>query len=180
MELPNYRLPSPKSVLLLMWEKAKDFLKKAFTVIFVAAIVIWFLGAFDAKLNFTSNSGESLLAAIGRFIAPIFAPLGFGDWKAATALITGFSAKETVVSTLAVLSGTSISQLGTVLPQLFTPLSAASFLTFTLLYTPCIAAVATIRKELESPLKTAGVVVFQCVIAWLAAFAVYSAGSLLV
>lgn len=174
MELPNYRFPSPRSVLLLMWDKAKDFLQKAFTVIFAATVVIWFLGAFDAHLNFVTDSQTSLLAAIGRFISPIFAPLGFGDWRASTALIAGFTAKESVVSTLGVLMG------GAELSSLFTPLSALSFLVFTLLYTPCVAAVAAIRRELGSTVKTIGVVAFQCAVAWLCAFAVYAIGSLIV
>lgn len=174
MELPNYRFPSPRSVLLLMWDKAKDFLQKAFTVIFAATVVIWFLGAFDSHLNFVTDSQTSLLAAIGRFISPIFAPLGFGDWRASTALIAGFTAKESVVSTLGVLMG------GAELSSLFTPLSALSFLVFTLLYTPCVAAVAAIRRELGSTVKTVGVVAFQCAVAWLCAFAVYAIGSLIV
>ncbi len=174
MELPNYRFPSPRSVRLLMWDKAKDFLQKAFTVIFAATVVIWFLGAFDPHLNFVTDSQTSLLAAIGRFISPIFAPLGFGDWRASTALIAGFTAKESVVSTLGVLMG------GAELSSLFTPLSALSFLVFTLLYTPCVAAVAAIRRELGSTVKTIGVVAFQCAVAWLCAFAVYAIGSLIV
>ncbi len=178
MELPNYRLPSPKSVLLLMWEKAKDFLQKAFTVIFVASIVIWFLQSFDSRLNVVQDSSQSLLAAVGKWIAPIFLPLGFADWRVATALITGFSAKESVVSTLAVLTGVSIAELGSTLPQLFTPLAAVSFLLFTLLYTPCVAAVATVRRELKSTWGTLGVVLLQCAVAWLVAFAVYRIGSL--
>lgn len=184
MELPNYRLPSAKSVILLMWEKARDFLQRAFTVIFVATVIIWFLGAFDAKLNFVNDSSQSLLASIGRFIAPVFAPLGFGNWKAATSLIAGFSAKEAVVSTLAVLSGTTVSELGSgsALITLFSGswVAAASFLVFTLLYTPCVAAVATIRRELDSTLKTIGVVVMQCAVAWICAFVAYSLLSLLV
>lgn len=174
MELPNYRFPSPRSVLMLMWDKAKDFLQKAFTVIFAATVVIWFLGAFDSRLNFVSDSTNSLLASLGRFISPVFAPLGFADWRAATALVAGFTAKESVVSTLGVLLGTAT------LTSMFTPLSAFSFLIFTLLYTPCVAAVAAIRRELDSTLKTVGVIAFQCAVAWLCAFAVYSIGSLIV
>ncbi|MDD7675828.1 MAG: nucleoside recognition domain-containing protein, partial [Eubacteriales bacterium] len=180
MELPNYRFPSPRSVLLLMWDKAKDFLQKAFTVIFAATVVIWFLGAFDSRLNYVSDSSNSLLAAIGRLISPVFAPLGFGDWRVSTALIAGFTAKESVVSTLGVLLGTGTAGLGETLSALLTPLSALSFLVFTLLYTPCVAAVATIRRELNSTPKTVGVVVFQCVVAWLCAFIVYSVGTLIV
>ena len=178
MELPNYRLPSPKSVLLLMWEKAKDFLQRAFTVIFLATLIIWFLQSFDAHLNVVTDSSQSLLAAVGRWIAPIFIPLGFADWRVATALITGFSAKETVVSTLGVLMGVSIAELNTALPTLFTPVSAVSFLLFTLLYTPCIAAVATIRRELKSTWRTLGVVVMQCGVAWVVSFAFYQIASL--
>ena len=178
MELPNYRLPSPKSVLLLMWEKAKDFLQRAFTVIFLATLIIWFLQSFDAHLNVVTDSSQSLLAAVGRWIAPIFIPLGFADWRVATALITGFSAKETVVSTLGVLMGVSIAELNTALPTLFTPVSAVSFLLFTLLYTPCIAAVATIRRELKSTWRTLGVVVMQCCVAWVVSFAFYQIASL--
>ena len=175
MELPNYRLPGLKSVALLLWEKAKDFLQRAFTVIFLATIIIWFLQSFDTRLNVVSDSVGSLLALIGQFIAPIFAPLGFADWRCATALISGFIAKESVVSTLEVLLG------GTAIAALFTTRSAVSFLVFTLLYTPCIAAVATIRRELGSALKTLGVVVLQCSVAWLAALAAYTVfGGLLV
>ena len=180
MELPNYRLPSAKSVALLMWEKAKDFLQKAFTVIFVATVIIWFLGAFDTRLNFVSDSSQSLLASIGKFIAPIFKPLGFGDWRVVTSLIAGFSAKEAVVSTLGVLLGTSASSLKTVLPDFMPVVSAAAFLAFTLLYTPCIAAVATIRRELGSRLKTTGVIVAQCCVAWAAAFVVYIIANIIV
>lgn len=180
MELPNYRLPSAKSVGLLLWEKAKDFLSRAFTVIFVATIIIWFLTKFDPKLNVVEDSQDSLLAILGQFIAPIFKPLGFGDYRITTALISGLSAKEAVVSTLSVLLNTGMADLGTALSSLFTPLSAFAFLVFTLLYTPCVAAVATIKRELNSTLQTAGVVALQCVVAWICAFAVYSIGSLIV
>ena len=180
MELPNYRFPSAKSVLLLMWEKAKDFLQRAFTVIFAATIVIWFLQSFDAKLNVVANSADSLLAAIGKGIAPLFAPLGFTDWRISTSLIAGFSAKEAVVSTMSVLTGTSIAQLGEGLSALFTPLTAVSFLVFTLLYTPCVAAVTTIRRELGSRLQAFGVVVMQCAVGWIAACLVYQVGRLFV
>ena len=179
MELPNYRMPSAKSVGLLLWEKARDFLERAFTVIFLATIIIWFLQTFDAKLNVVTDSADSLLAMVGQFIAGIFRPLGFNDWRVATALISGFTAKEAVVSTLAVLLGTNTAALGSVLGTLFTPLSALSFLVFTLLYTPCIAAVATIRRELGSAWKMLGVVVLQCGVAWLAAMLVYQIGGLL-
>lgn len=178
MELPNYRLPSAKSVLLLMWDKAKDFLQKAFTVIFIATVIIWFLGAFDTKLNYVTDSSQSLLAAVGKFISPIFSPLGFNDWRISTSLLAGLSAKEAVVSTMSVLTGTGLEDLGGALSSMFTPLSAVSFLVFTLLYTPCIAAIATFRAELGSRLQTAGIVVLQCVIAWICAFAVHSVGLL--
>ena len=179
MELPNYRFPSPRSVFLLLWDKAKDFLQRAFTIIFVAAMLIWFLQTFDTRLNVVEDSSESLLALVGQFIAPLFSPLGFGDWRVATSLISGFTAKEAVVSTLSVLMGTSMSDLGGALSGLFTPLSAVSFLLFTLLYTPCVAAVATIRRELKSRLATAGVVIMQCTVAWLTACLVYQIGGFL-
>lgn len=179
MELPNYRMPSPKNVLLLLWEKAKDFLERAFTIILLASIVIWFLQTFDTRLNVVSDSASSLLAMVGRLLAPVFAPLGFADWRVATSLISGFVAKEAVVSTLSVLMGTGIAELHLVLSGLFTPLSAVSFLLFTLLYTPCVAAVATIKKELKSGIATLGVVAMQCGVAWIVAFAVYQIGSML-
>lgn len=180
MELPNYRLPSAKSVLLLLWDKAKDFIQRAFTIIFVATIIIWALQTFDAKLNVVSDSEDSLLASIGRIIAPVFKPLGFGEWQVVTSLISGFSAKEAVVSTLAVLLDTSVADLGSALSSVFSPLAAVSFLLFTLLYTPCVAAVATIRKELKSVAGTVGVVVMQCLVAWIVAFAVYQIGAVLI
>ena len=179
MELPNYRLPSAKSVLLLMWDKAKDFLQKAFTVIFVATVIIWFLGAFDSRLNFVTDSSESLLASIGRLISPVFAPLGLSDWRISTSLLAGLSAKEAVVSTMSVLTGTGLDSLSSALSAMFTPLSAASFLVFTLLYTPCVAAIATLKAELGSRLHTAGVIALQCVIAWVCGFVIYNIGSLL-
>ncbi len=179
MELPNYRFPSAKSVLLLMWDKAKDFVQRAFTVIFIATLIIWFLQTFDTRLNVVTDSGDSLLAMVGKLIAPVFMPLGFSDWRAATALISGFSAKEAVVSTLGVLTGTGMSSLGETLGTIFTPLAAASYLVFTLLYTPCVAAVATIRRETGSVWKTAGIVCMQCGVAWIAAFVVYQAGRIL-
>jgi len=179
MELPNYRMPSPKNVLLLLWEKARDFLERAFTIILLASIVIWFLQTFDTRLNVVTESAQSLLALIGQLIAPVFTPLGFGDWRVATSLISGFVAKEAVVSTLSVLTGTGIAQLHLVLSSLFTPLSAVSFLLFTLLYTPCVAAMATMKKELKSGVATLGVIAMQCVIAWVVAFAVYQIASLL-
>ena len=172
MELPNYRLPSVKSVALLLWEKAKDFLERAFTVIFLATIVIWFLQSFDTRLNVVESSADSLLAMIGQFLAPIFAPLGFADWRCATALISGFIAKESVVSTLEILLGTSA------LSALFTTKSAVSFLVFTLLYTPCVAAIAAIRREVGSPVRAGIIALSQCCVAYLAAFAVFAILSL--
>ncbi len=179
MELPNYRMPSGRSVLLLMWEKAKDFLQRAFTVIFVATVLIWFLQTFDMRLNVVSDSTQSILASLGRLVAPVFAPLGFGDWRMVTALVSGFTAKEAVVSTFGVILGVGTEQLAGALHQLFTTESACSFLTFCLLYTPCMAAVAAIKRELGSGLKTLGVVALQCVVAWLAALLVYQLGVLL-
>ena len=180
MELPNYRLPSPKSVLLLLWEKARDFLQKAFTVIFVGTLIIWFLQTFDARFNVVESSSDSMLAWIGRFISPVLAPAGFGDWRAATALLSGFTAKEAVVSTLAVLLGTTTSALGGALSSLFpTGLAAVSFLIFTLLYTPCIAAIATVRKELRSVGSTVAVVALQCGVAWVISTLVFNIGKLI-
>lgn len=179
MELPNYRLPSPKSVLLLMWEKAEDFLTRAFTVIFMATVIIWFLQTFDLKLNVVTDSTASILASLGRLVSPLFAPLGFGDWRMVTALVSGFTAKEAVVSTFGVILEVSTDQLRNALHLLFTPASAASFLTFCLLYTPCVAAVATIRRELGSKWKALVVVIGQCVVAWLAALVVYQAALVL-
>ena len=179
MELPNYRFPSAKSVVLLMWEKAKDFLTRAFTVIFMATVIIWFMQTFDTRLNVVENSADSILAALGRLVSPIFAPLGFGDWRMVTALVSGFTAKEAVVSTFGVILGVSTEQLGAALHSLFTTASAASFLAFCLLYTPCVAAVSTIRTELKSGWKTVGIVFAQCLVAWLAAFVVYHVGLLL-
>lgn len=164
MELPNYRMPSAKSVCQLLWEKAKDFLQRAFTVIFVATIVIWFLQTFDTKFNLVENSQDSILATIAGFIAPIFKPLGFGDWRISTALITGFMAKESVVSTLSVLLGSGVK-----ITSILTQLGAASLLVFCLLYTPCVAAIASIKRELGRK-WACFVVVFQCVIAWIMAF----------
>ena len=173
MELPNYRLPGLKSVGLLLWEKAKDFLQRAFTIIFLATVIIWFLQSFDTRLNVVADSSYSLLALIGQWIAPVFAPLGFADWRCATALISGFVAKESVVSTLEVLLG------GVAVTGLFSTCSAISFLVFTLLYTPCVAAVATIRRELRSTVKTIGVVLLQCGVAWLAAWVAFAIAGLL-
>lgn len=172
MELPNYRFPSAKSVMLLMWDKAKDFLQRAFTVIFIATVIIWFLQTFDSRLNVVDDSTESLMAAVGRIIAPIFEPLGFADWRASTALISGFIAKESVVSTLQVLLGSAG------ISTLFTPVTAFSYLVFTLLYTPCVAAIAAVKRELDSGVKAAGFALLQCAIAWIVSFAVYNLISL--
>jgi len=172
MELPNYRLPGAKNVSQLLWEKAKDFLQRAFTVIFLATIVIWFLQTFDLHLNLVTDSQNSILAAVAGLIAPVFTPLGFGDWRISTALITGFMAKESVVATLSILFGSTAS-----LQAVLTPLSAAALLAFCLLYTPCVAAVASIKRELGGK-WVAVVVAGQCVIAWLAAYLVHIAGSL--
>lgn len=167
MELPNYRMPGAKNVCQLLWEKAKDFLQRAFTVIFVATIIIWFLQTFDLRFNIVAESKESILAILAGYIAPIFNPLGFGDWRISTALISGFMAKESVVSTLSILYGSTQS----LLMSLSTP-AALSLLIFCLLYTPCIAAIAAIKRELNG--KWALIVVFgQCLIAWLASFVVY-------
>ena len=173
MELPNYRMPGAKNVGHLLWDKAKDFLQRAFTVIFMATLVIWFLQTFDGHLNIVSDSQESILATVASVIAPVFAPMGFGDWRISTALITGFMAKESVVSTLSVLFGQTSALLGCI-----TPVSAASLLVFCLLYTPCVAAIASIKRELGSKWAV-GVVIGQCVIAWVAAFVVYLVGSIL-
>ena len=167
MELPNYRMPGAKNVGQLLWDKAKDFLQRAFTVIFVATIVIWFLQPFGTHLNVVEDSKDSILAGVSGRLAPVFRPLGFGDWRVSTALLTGFMAKESVVSTLSVLFGTTAQ-----LTEILTPVSALSLLVFCLLYTPCVAAVASIKRELGGR-WAAGVVVSQCVIAWLAAFVVH-------
>ncbi len=173
MELPNYRLPGAKNVAQLLWEKAKDFLQRAFTVIFVATIIIWFLQTFDLHMNVVDNPENSLLASLSGIIAPLFQPLGFGDWRVSTALITGFMAKESVVSTLSVLFGSTSALVAAV-----TPLAALSLLVFCLLYTPCVAAVASIRRELGGKWAF-GVVVCQCAIAWLAALIVRIIGMII-
>lgn len=172
MELPNYRLPSAKSVVHLIWEKAKGFIEKAFTIIFVASIIIWFLQTFDAKFNVAESPEQSLLAMIGSMVAPIFAPLGFGDWRVSTALITGFTAKESVVSTLTVLMGGDAELVST----LFTPFTAAVFLVFTLLYTPCVAAIATVKREMGGTKAAVATVIIQCAIAWCVAFLIHAVG----
>ena len=164
MELPNYRMPGAKNVGHLLWDKAKDFLQRAFTVIFMATLVIWFLQTFDVHFSIVTDSKDSILAMVASVIAPIFKPMGFGDWRISTALITGFMAKESVVSTLEVLfSGSIVSVL--------TPLAAASLLAFSLLYTPCVAAIASVKRELGGKWAI-GVVVWQCVVAWIVALIV--------
>ena len=165
MELPNYRLPGAKNVLQLLWEKAKDFLQRAFTVIFLATIVVWFLQSFDLHLNLVSDSSDSILAIIAGWMAPIFKPLGMGDWRICTALITGFMAKESVASTLGVLFGGNIS-------TALSAATAAATMVFSLLYTPCVAAIASVKRELGTK-WAAGVVVWQCLIAWVAAWITY-------
>ena len=170
MELPNYRMPGAKNVGLLLWDKAKDFLQRAFSVIFIASIVIWFLQSFDIRLNMVADSQQSMLAMIAGAMAPVFAPLGFGDWRVSTALISGFMAKESVVATLSVLFGST-----EVLAGVITSAGAAALLVFCLLYTPCIAAVASIKRELGTKWAL-GVVIGQCVIAWIMAFIVYNIG----
>ena len=173
MELPNYRMPGAKNVGQLLWEKAKDFLQRAFTIIFIASIVIWFLQSFDTSLTLVDDSSKSILAVVAGYIAPVFSPLGFGDWRFSTALISGFMAKESVVSTLNVLVGS-----GDAILPLLTPVSAMALLTFSLLYTPCVAAVASVKRELGAK-WAAGVVIFQCVIAWIAAYVITLIGNLI-
>jgi ferrous iron transport protein B len=178
MELPNYRFPSAKTVLHLCWDKAKDFIQRAFTVIFTAAVIIWFLQSFDIRLNHVVGGEGSLLAVIGRLISGLFVPLGFSDWRISTALITGFTAKEAVISTLAVLTGSNAVELGNTLHTLFSPLSAFSFLVFTLLYTPCVAAMATVKREFGNIKGLIFIILYQTSVAWLAAFCVRQIGSL--
>lgn len=179
MELPNYRFPGLRSVGILLWEKAKDFVVRAFTIIFVASLVIWFLQHFDTTLNWVLSDSKSMMADLGRLLEPVFAPLGFGQWKAVTALLSGFMAKEAVVSTLAVLTRSGASDLPAALETMFTPVSAYAFLVFTLLYTPCVAAVAAISRELQSRMLAIAAVVYQTGFAWVVAFIVYSIGSAL-
>ncbi|MFR2191069.1 MAG: ferrous iron transport protein B [Anaerovoracaceae bacterium] len=171
MELPNYRLPSVKNVGQLLWEKAKDFLQRAFSVILIATVVVWFLQSFDLQLNMVSDSADSILARISGILVPLFAPLGLGDWRICTALISGFMAKESVVSTLEVLFGGTIG-------SILSPLSAGSLLVFSLLYTPCVAAVASVRRELGGK-WAAGLALWQCLIAWVVAFVIHGIGALL-
>lgn len=173
MELPNYRLPRMKNVLRLMWDKASEFLQRAFTIIFVATIVIWFLENFDTSFNLVHDSGDSILAVIAGWIAPIFSPMGYGDWRITTALFTGFLAKETVVSTINVLFGA-----GTIISTVISPLSAMALLVFCLLYTPCVAAVTSVKRELGTRWMFI-IIAFQCVIAWLMSLIVYGIGAAL-
>ena len=179
MELPNYRFPSAKSVAILLWEKARDFVQRAFTVIFLATLVIWFLQTFDTRFNPVADSSTSLLAGLGRLMTPLFAPLGFRDWRLTTSLISGLTAKEAVVSSLGVLMQVNMADLPRALQAMFTPLSAASYLVFVLLYTPCVASIAAMKKELESGWWTRAAVIGQCLLAWLAAWAAYVLGGLI-
>lgn len=169
MELPNYRLPGAKNVVQLLWEKAKDFLQRAFSIILIATIVVWFLQSFDIHFNMVTNSADSMLASISGFISPIFAPLGLGDWRICTSLISGIMAKESVVSTLQVLFSGNIA-------SVLTPLAASSLLVFSLLYSPCVAAIASVKRELGGKWAI-GVALWQCVIAWVVAFIVHLIGS---
>ena len=180
MELPNYRFPSAKSVRQLCWDKAKVFLTRAFTIIFVATIVVWFLQTFDTRLNLVADSANSLLATVGAWLAPLFAPLGFGDWRVSTSLITGFIAKESVISTLGILTGAGADVTVEALGSLFSPVTAVSFLVFTLLYTPCVAAISAVKRELGSGWKAAGVALSQCAVAWVVSFLVYHIALLIV
>lgn len=181
MELPAYRLPDPKSVMIHMWEKAKDFIQKAFTIIFIASIVIWFLQSFDWSLNMVADSSNSILATLGTVIAPIFRPLGFEDWRASTALITGLTAKESVVSTLTILTGAgSDMQLSSLLQGIFTPLSAYAFLSFTVLYMPCIAAFAASRRELGSMRSAVLAALYQTGAAYVVSMLIYQVGSIFI
>ena len=176
MELPAYHVPSVKNVLHATWERGWSFIKRAGTIILASSIILWFLQGFgfvDGAFGMVEDNNSSLLAAIGSFIAPLFRPLGFGDWRVSTALITGFTAKESVVSTLTVLLGGDTAALTT----LFTPFTAIVFLVFTLLYTPCVAAIAAVKRELGGARAAAGVVLMQCGIAWIVAFVVHCVGT---
>lgn len=180
MELPAYRIPSGKSVVLHMWEKAKDFLRKAFTIIFIASIVIWFLQSYDFDFNMVQDSAQSMLAAIGTWLSHIFTPLGFSDWRASTALVTGITAKESVVSTLSVLTQTSSDAgLSAVLQTMFTPVSAFAYLCFTVLYMPCVAAFAATKREMGSLKQALATVCYQTLTAYIVALLVYQIGSLI-
>ena len=171
MELPNYRLPSPKNVMLLLWEKAKDFLQRAFSVILIATIVVWFLQRFDFRFNLVANSQDSILAALSGLLAPLFKPVGLGDWRIVTSLISGFMAKESVVSVMRILFAQGVE-------KALAPVAAASLLVFSLLYTPCVAAIASIKRELGGKWAVY-VVLWQCAVAWVAALIVRLIGTLL-
>ena len=173
MELPNYRLPSPRNVMQLLWEKSKDFLQRAFSVILLATIIVWFLQSFDFRLYIVENSRDSILATVAGVIAPIFTPLGLGDWRIVTSLISGFMAKESVVSVMEILYKAEGG-----VQAVMTPLAAASMLVFSLLYTPCVAAIASIRREM-GPKWAVNVVVWQCMIAWVAALLVRLVGMMI-
>ena len=180
MELPAYRMPSVKSVGQHIWEKAKDFIIRAFTIIFIATIAIWFFQSFDFRFNLVSDSKDSILAFIGKLITPVFTPMGFNDWRAATALIAGVSAKEAVISTLAILTGAAnTKELINILPEIFSPLAAFSFLIFTLLYTPCVAAIAAVKRELGGIKGALVVVIYQILIAWVVSVTIYQTGNLI-
>ena len=172
MEMPNYRWPSLKSVTILMWEKAKDFIQRAFTIIVASTILVWILQSFDLRFNIAEDASLSILGSLGKVLEPVFRPLGFGDYRFVTALVTGLIAKETVVSTLEVLIPTGIT-------TILTTASALAFLTFTLLYTPCFAAIASIKREVNSTIKTIGIIIFQILVAWLIAFLVYNVAGIL-
>ncbi|HZK02517.1 MAG TPA: ferrous iron transport protein B, partial [Anaerovoracaceae bacterium] len=180
MVLPNYRMPVLKSVWLRMWENIVGFIRRAFTIIFVATIIIWLLQSFDTGFNMVANSDQSILAKIGVLAVPVFAPLGFGDWRAATALVTGLSAKEAVVSTFAILLGAPDSaSLPSMMGEIFTPLTAFSFLVFSLLYMPCVAALAAARREIGHIWGALATVIFQTGVAWIVAYTVYNVGKLI-
>ncbi len=172
MELPNYRLPAPKSVGQLLWEKSKDFLKKAFSIIFIATVLVWVLQTFDFRLNVVDNSGDSILAVIAGCLAPLMAPLGLNDWRIATSLISGVIAKESVVSTMEILFAGQMT-------AILAPLSAATMLVFSLLYTPCVAAIASVKRELGRK-AAVKLIIWQCMIAWVVAFIVHTIGLLFV
>lgn len=180
MELPSYRIPAARSVLLHMWEKAKDFLHRAFTIIFVASILIWFLQSFDFQLNYITDSSQSILATLGSALAQLFAPLGFDDWRAVTALVSGITAKESVVSTLSVLTGASDAGLSTALQTMFTPVSAYAYLAFTVLYMPCIAAFAATKRELGSWKEALLTVGYQTLVAYIVALLIFQIGSVFI
>ena len=173
MELPNYRMPTAKNTGMLLWDKAKDFLTRAFTVIFLGTIIIWFLRSFDLHMNFTDAADLSILAQVGRIFAPVFKPMGYGDWRSVTSLISGFTAKEAIISTLSVLVSGTGKSLNDAIAGMFTMRSAWAYLTFILAYTPCVAAISAIRRELGSSAQTVAVVIFQCVVAWVASLVVY-------